>query len=131
MEDSAFLVENNEHGVSETPGIVQTLHQGSALCQFLFTLRLARIVIDMDILKIIRYDLADSSVLLDEVCELQTPGTPIATHLTDDELAFGLSFRYSLVYLLDGINTFAVKAKRTATRAKNIFSFICYLLDDF
>ena len=60
MEDSAFLVEDNEHGVSETSGIVQTLHQGSALCQFLFTLRLARIIIDMDILKIIRNDLADS-----------------------------------------------------------------------
>ena len=60
MEDSAFLVEDNEHGISETSGIVQTLHQGSALCQFLFTLRLARIIIDMDILKIIRNDLADS-----------------------------------------------------------------------
>ncbi len=73
MEDSAFLVEDNEHGVSETPGIVQTLHQGSALCQFLFTLRLARIIIDMDIDKVLVNDFANRGIFGDEISELQAP----------------------------------------------------------
>ena len=60
------------------------------------------------IAEIICYDLADGSVFRDKVCELQTPGTPVATHLTDNELAFGLGFHHSLVYLFDGINVLVI-----------------------
>ena len=62
----------------------------------------------MDIDKVLVNDFANRGIFGDEISELQAPGTPIATHLTDDELAFGLSFRYSLVYLLDGINILVI-----------------------
>ena len=58
----------------------------------------------MDILEVLADDLADGAVIRDEVGKAQAPGTPVATHLTDDELAFRLSFRYCLAYLLEGIN---------------------------
>ena len=108
MEDLTLLVKNDKHGETETSGIVQPLHQGFALCHFLLALRLARIVIHMYILKIGRYDIADCGVLHYKVCKLQTPGTPVATHLTDDVLPFGLGFRHSLIYLFNGVDVLVI-----------------------
>ena len=44
----------------------------------------------MDIFEVVADDLADGRVVRDEIGKAQTPGTPVATHLTDDELTIGL-----------------------------------------
>ena len=108
MEYFAILIKYDEYGESEASGIIQPLHQGFAFCKFLLTLRLPGIIIHMDVFEMIRYDLADRSIVRDEICELQAPRTPVAAHLTDDILSFRLRLRYSLVYLPDGVDVFVI-----------------------
>ena len=62
----------------------------------------------MDIDKVLINDMANSRVIRDEVSKAQTPGTPVASNLADDKLAFGFGFRDSLVYLLDGIDVLVI-----------------------
>ena len=107
MDDPSILIKHYEHGESETATVVQTLHQCCCLLLLRLTSRTARVVVHMDILEVLADDLADGGVIRDEVGKAQAPGTPVAAHLTDDELAFRLGFRYCLVYLFDGINAFS------------------------
>ena len=62
----------------------------------------------MDILEVVVDDLADGCVIRDEICKAQTPGTPVAAHLTDDELTTVIGLEEGLVNLFDGVNVFVV-----------------------
>ena len=74
MEHPTLLIQYDENRKTETSGIVEPLHQGFTLLYFLGTLRLAGIVIDMDVFEIVRNDLADGGIPRDEVSELEAPG---------------------------------------------------------
>ena len=104
MDNSSFFIKHYEHGESKTATVVQTLHQCCCLLLLCLTSRLSRVVVHMDIFKVLVDDLADGGVIRDEVGKAQAPMAPVSTDLTDDELAFRLGFRYCLVYLLNGIN---------------------------
>ena len=108
MEHPTLFVKNNKNGESETAAIVQPFHQGFPFQHLRCPLRLTRIVVHMDILKVRVNNLADSGIVRDEVCKAQTPGTPVTTHLTDDKLTLLLSLRHSLIYLLNGVDIFVI-----------------------
>ena len=64
----------------------------------------------MDIFEVVVDDLADGCVVRDEIGKAQTPGTPVATHLTDDELTvgLGLGLEDGLIDLLEGVDRFVI-----------------------
>ena len=108
MDDLSCIIEYDEHGESKAATVVEASHQGCCLCGFLCTLRLARVVVDVDILEVVADQLADSRVVGDEIGKAQAPGTPIATHLTHHELAVGLGLRECLVNLLQRVDVFVI-----------------------
>jgi hypothetical protein len=57
----------------------------------------------MDILEVLADDLADSGIICDEVGKAQAPGAPVATHLTNDELALCLRLDDSLIDLFQWV----------------------------
>ena len=59
----------------------------------------------MDVHEVLVDQLADLRIFRDEIGEAQAPRAPVAAHLADDELAFGLSLFQGLVdldVLVDG-----------------------------
>jgi hypothetical protein len=108
MQNLAIRIEHDKYRESEAAAIVQALHQGGGLLGLLRSFRLSGIVVHMDILKVLVDNLADGRVVRDEVGKTQAPDTPVASHLTDDELTVGLGFGKSLVNLFEGIDFFIV-----------------------
>ena len=62
----------------------------------------------MDILKVLVNDLADGSIIRDEDSKTQTPNTPVAAHLTNNELTFRLGLDNSLVNLLQWVDALVI-----------------------
>ena len=108
VDDPTLFVKDDENWESETAAVVQALHQG--YCLFA---RLPRMIVHMDVLEVIVNDLADGGVIGDEVSKPQAPRAPVSSHLTDDELAFGLGLYERLVYLLQGIDILIVHLLQT------------------
>ena len=108
MKHLAVGIEHDEDREAETSAIVQSLHQGSGLLGFLGRGRFARVVAHMDVLEVVGDELADSFIFGDEISKAQAPGTPVAAHLTDDELAVGLGLEDGLIDLLKGVDLFVI-----------------------
>ena len=62
----------------------------------------------MDVLKVIAYNLTDSSIVDYEVSKTQTPDTPVATHLTNNKLSLSLGLCHCFVNLLKRVDVFIV-----------------------
>ena len=103
-----IFIEDNEYRETETATVIQAFHQYCTLLLLNLISRLTRIVVHMDIFKVLVNDFADCGIIRDEVCKTQTPGTPVATHLTNNELSFRRSLGNGLVYLLYGVDGLVV-----------------------
>ena len=69
-----FGIKDNENGVTETSGILQTFHG--------FDVFVAFGGIDVNVDKVVSDNLVHYRVLCCEISKAQAPGTPVATHLT-------------------------------------------------
>ena len=99
MEYISILVQNHEDWEAETLRMIQSLHQLRSLLNRSIAFLLARIVIHVKIHEVIVHRLIHRRILLYEIGKAQTPWTPVATHLTNHELAFSLRLLQALVYL--------------------------------
>lgn len=92
MDDPTFFIKYHKHGESETRRIIQAFQHSLCQLHLFLSLRFPRIVVQMDIDKSLVNDIAYCSVIRYEVSKPQAPGTPVTSHLTDDELSFRASF---------------------------------------
>ena len=90
MQNPTLLVEYDEHREAKTSAVVQSLHQSRSLLSLLSPLCFSGIIVHVDVLKVIAYNLSDSGVVGYEVSKAQTPDTPVSAHLTNHELSPGL-----------------------------------------
>ena len=103
MDDLSLFVEDNQHGETKSPGVVQSFHQGLSHLP-----GLVGVVVGMDIDEILLDNGIDGTVIGDEVGKTQAPGAPVAAHLADDELALGPCLNQCLVNLLEGVNLLVI-----------------------
>ena len=67
MNHLAFFIENDKYRESEATTVIQAFHKPFSLLQILCSLRLTRIVVHMDILKIVFNDLADRRIIRNKI----------------------------------------------------------------
>ena len=108
MQNVSRLVEHHKHGETETSRVVEPFQHFLRLLKLYLTPRLARIVVHMDIYKVIVNQMADCAVVGDEISETQAPRAPVATHLADNELVLCLGFCHGLINLCDGVDVLIV-----------------------
>ena len=108
MKDFSLTIEDDKDGETETGGIVEALKHGLRLSSLLGILRLAGIIVHMDIYEVLVDDLTDGGIFGDEVGKAKAPRTPVASHLTDHKLATTLGLSQSLINLCHGIDLLVI-----------------------
>ena len=90
MDDLPFVVEDDKDRESEALRIAQSFEHGLSVLLLCLAAALARIIVDVDIDKIVVDDFHDVAVLADEVGKAETPGAPVAADLANNEfIGFG------------------------------------------
>ena len=108
VDDFAVLVEHHKDGVAEARGIAQPLQHLGCLLHLGLALSLTRVVVHMDIDKVVVNDLADDRVFGHEVGKAQAPRTPVAANLAYHELSLSLGLDQRVVNLLKRIEAFVI-----------------------
>ena len=108
MDYIAILVEDDDDRKTETPGIVEALHQLLRLLLLLRTCRFAWVVVGVYVLKVLVNESAYRAVAFNEFCKAQAPRAPVAAHLAADVLPIALGFADSCVDLLYRVNALVV-----------------------
>ena len=108
MEHIAILIQNHEDREAETLRMIQSLHQLRSLLNRSIAFLLARIVIHVKIHEVIVHRLVHRRILLYEIGKAQAPWAPVATHLTNHELALSLRLLQSLVYLSHRVDSLII-----------------------
>ena len=108
MHDLSITIEHHEDGEAETLGMIEALQQCLRLTHLGLALRLAWVVVHVDINEVFCYETTDGGIIGDEIGKFQAPWAPVASHLADDELALALGLFHSLFDLLNGIDVLII-----------------------
>ena len=96
---ASFLIKYDEDGKAEAHRFAQALHSGFSQLLLGFIAFVARVVVDVNEDEVLIDNATDGCVSLGKIGKAQAPRTPVASHLTHNELTFRLCSNKGLVNL--------------------------------